>query len=286
MEWRCAPIVADQERLTDWDLIGRMAQGSCRCGDGRCQWWQAADDFLQRNASTIDRGELAACLAAVIRHGPGKTTRVPLIVGPTNAAKSTILDPIISVFGFANVLHRPGEKASMALANLAKRGKRFIYWDEYRPVEFAARGTIPVGSFLSLFGGGSLEVQVSQSFHNGNAEVRWSRGAAMTAKDEGLWDPIPPLPGCTPVTREDIRHMQQRVHQFTARAAVPDSSLVMVPKCRESFCRWLVVESAQFANRVVERPLQQLVGRALPVLPFACGEDSAPRHGASSSDDQ
>ena len=39
---------------------------------------------------------------------------------------------------FANVVHRPGEKASMTLANIVKSNKRFIFWDEYRPVEFAA----------------------------------------------------------------------------------------------------------------------------------------------------
>ena len=157
----------------------------------------------------------------------------------------------------------------MALSNVAKRGKRFIYWDEYRPVEYAARGTVPVGSFLSLFGGGSLEVQVSQSYHDGNAEVQWRRGAAMTAKGDGLWDPLPPLPGWMPVTREDIQHMQARAHQFNAMVPVPGNTLACVPKCRESFCRWLLAEATQFASRVVERPLRQLPGRALPLLPVA-----------------
>ena len=253
----------------------------CPCAGGTCRWWQAADEFLRRNAAGINRAELAACLAAVIRNGPSKTSRVPLIVGPTNAAKSTIFNPIISVFGFSNVLHRPGEKATMALANCVKKGKRFIYWDEYRPVEYAARDTVPVGTFLSLFGGGSLEIQVSQTFNNGNAEFQWKRGVAMTAKADGLWDPIPALAGMVPVTREDITHMQSRVHQFHATAPVPENVVADVPNCRESFCRWLLVEAAEFASRHVERPLRELPGRAVPVLPLvqpgvgAAQEDAA-----------
>lgn len=183
--WASAKEAAEQEKLSDWDLISKLASKACSCGDGACQWWHAADSFFTRNAGTIDRGFFASSLAMVICRGPSKTSRVPLVLGPTCAAKSTVLDPLVEVFGFQNVLHRPGEKATMALANCAKKGKRFIYWDEYRPVEFAARGTVPVGTFLSLFGGGSLEIQVSQSFQNGNAELQWKRGAAMTAKDEG-----------------------------------------------------------------------------------------------------
>ena len=161
----------------------------------------------------------------------------------------------------------------MALANISKEQKRFIYWDEYRPVEFAARGTVPVGTFLSLFSGCALELTVSQSFNNGNADMRWKRGAAMTAKEEGLWDPVPPLPGLVPVTKEDIKHMQSRVHQFFARVAVPRvegaDEFAEVPDCKESFSRWLVLEATMSANRFVERPLPRLAGRALPPLPKA-----------------
>ena len=72
------------------------------------------------------------------------------------------------------------------LASIGKEGKCFMYFDEFRPLEFAARGTVPVGTFLSLFSGGPLELTRSQSFHDGSASVRWTRGAAMTAKEEGL----------------------------------------------------------------------------------------------------
>jgi hypothetical protein len=266
-QWEGAPAAAAKERQSDWELIQELARGTCECGGGVCQWWEAADDFFTRCHETIDRKAFAASLAQVISQGPGKHARVPLVVGATNAAKSTVLKPLVPTFGFSNVVHRPSEKASMALANIARRGKRFIFWDEYRPVEFAARSSVPVGTFLSLFGGMPLELQVSQSFHNGNAETRWRRGAAMTAKEEGLWDPIPAIPGLMPVSKEDIRHMQSRVRQFLAVAPILDAQVAEVPECKESFCRWLVIDAGQFATGTVERPMRRLRGRALPALP-------------------
>ena len=169
--------------------------------------------------------------------------------------------------------HRPHRNKLPRKPQVTKPHKRFIYWDECRPVELAARGTVPVGTFLSLFSGGTLEITVSQSFQNGNAETRWRRGAAMTAKEEGLWDPVPCMPGTglAPVSHEDIRHMKSRVRRFPARAPVPDGpgggEFATVPECGESFCRWLVFDAGSFASAVVERPLRQLPGRALPPLP-------------------
>ena len=93
----------------------------------------------------------------------------------------------------------------------------------------------------------------------------------MTAKDDGLWDPVPPLAGLVPVTREDIRHMQSRVVQFHASAPLQPTALATVPKCKESFCRWLVVEAAAFASRAVAAPPPRLAGRALPQLPLTVG---------------
>ena len=266
VEWDRAQEVAAAERRSDWELIQHLSKKTCRCGQ-RCQWWEAADDFFIRNSATIDRQELAACLARVICDGPSKTCRVPLVIGTTNSAKGTVLNPIVQVFGFSNVVHRPGEKASMALANITKKSKRFIFWDEYRPVEYAARGTVPVGTFLSLFGNASLEIQVSQSFQNGNAEIHWKHGAAMTAKEEGLWDLITPLPGLVPVTEEDIKHMQSRVHQFNAAAALQTGALLTVPACKGTFCRWLVIDAALFAVGAVQRPICCLQGWAPPELP-------------------
>ena len=266
-QWASAAEVAADERRSDWQLVNKLARQRCACGNGVCQWWEAAETFFERNSGTIDRQALASSLARVICHGPTKTSRVPLIVGCTNSGKSTMLTPTTKVFGFANVVHRPGEKATMALANVTKARKRFIFWDEYRPVELAARGSVPVGTFLSLFGGAPLEIQVSQSFNDGNAELIWRKGAAMTAKEEGLWDALPSLPGLTPVTREDIRHMQSRVEQFHATVPVPPGSLAAIPDCKETWCRWLVADAATFATRSVERPVRVLAGRPPPRLP-------------------
>ena len=117
-EWIKAEETAAAERLSDWQLICSKAKRKCKCPDGLCQWWQAAEEFFLRNAETLDRRALAASLAQIIRFGPGKNSRVPLIEGCTNSAKTTVLSPIVAVFGFSKIVHRPGEKASMALANV------------------------------------------------------------------------------------------------------------------------------------------------------------------------
>ena len=61
--------------------------------------------------------------------------------------------------------------------------------------------------------------------------------------------------------------MQSRVHQFNALAPVSETGMVNVPACKESFCRWLVHDSANFASAIVERPLRRLRGRAPPGMP-------------------
>eukprot|EP00973_Karenia_brevis_P061824 8597408-Karenia_brevis.AAC.1 len=85
------------------------------------------------------------------------------------------------------VLHKPALGSSFALRNIEK--KRFIFWDDYRPVDYAAEKTIPVSLFLSLFIGQHTEIQASQSFNDGNKDIRWQRGVVFTAKQNGLWDP-------------------------------------------------------------------------------------------------
>ena len=71
--------------------------------------------------------------------GACKEARMPTIVGEPNCAESTVLNPIPNVFGKAAVLGKPKLGASSgALGRLAKGNIRFIYWDDYRPVEFAA----------------------------------------------------------------------------------------------------------------------------------------------------
>ena len=73
---------------------------------------------------------------------------------------------------------------------------------------------------LKLFGGQFLEVQVSQSFHDGNLDCRWRRGVAITSKLKGLWDPR------GPVSQEDISHLQNRVEQFTVSAKLQRKDLI------------------------------------------------------------
>ena len=97
----------------------------------------------------------------------------------------------------------------------------------------------------------------------------------MTAKAEGLWDPMLALPESVPVGREDIRHTQSRVVEFHADAALPEDALALVPECKESFCQWLVVESLQFAARDEPRPLRRLEGRAVLALPEASEGDAS-----------
>jgi hypothetical protein len=253
-EWDGAEAQEQADKETDWELVQRLARKACACpGDG-CQWRVAAAEFFQRNHGAVNEAQLAAATASVLQHGPGKTTRVPLLVGPTNAGKSTIFDPVDEVFGAACVFHTPSLGASMPLANLASKRKKFIYLDDFRPVEYAAlplrpAPTLPVPTFLKLLGGQYLEVAVSQSFNNGNADLRWRRGVVMTAKADGLWDRL------GQVTAEDVRHMQSRVVQFTAVAQLPSESLRQVSPCATSWARWLCETASAAAAGSVPRNL-------------------------------
>ena len=52
------------------------------------------------------------------------------------------------------------------------------------------------------------EIQVSQSFNDGNDDVQWHRGCAFTAKLKGLWEPT------KRVSLEDIGHVRNRCEEF------------------------------------------------------------------------
>lgn len=256
-EWNNAQSVASQEMQSDWSLLAALASRRCAC-IGPCAWAAASQAFFANNADSIDERELAACTAKVIREGPSKTTRVPLLAGPTNSGKSTVFDPVDEVFGPSHVFHTPALGASMALSNLATKTKRFIYFDDYRPVEFAAvpakpAATVPVVTFLKLFGGQHLEVAVSQSFNNGHIDFRWTRGVVMTAKSEGLWD----RQGV--VTHEDVRHMQSRVRQFTVVHQLAQHVIRPASRCSSSFARWLLTASQDAAAGIpIELPVHHM----------------------------
>ena len=251
-EWNGAQE-GDEDDLDegDWDLVLRKAAGTCACGEAGCEWWAAAVSFFERNPG-IDGDFLAACLVKVIKEGPSKTARVPLIVGPRNAGKSTVLEPVLALFGKDGVFTKPKLGAPCPLGKLLGPQRRFIFFDDYRPVEYASMPekspTVPVTDFLAMFCGQTFQIQVSQCFNNGQPDKIWSRGAAMTAKKAGLWQPTAVVP------REEIRHMQARVCQFEAKATLKERDFKPVPKCAESFARWLVVASARYATRVPPQP--------------------------------
>ena len=151
MEWGGARQAAAEERQTDWELVQSFGAAGCKLG-GKCSYTAAANRIFEANASHGLRRELlAAALRNVIVQGPSKTTRVPFIVGPTNTGKTTLIAPFDKVFGFSRVMHKPALNARFALRNILK-DKRFLSWDDYRPVEYA-QNTIPVATFLSLFTG-------------------------------------------------------------------------------------------------------------------------------------
>ena len=122
--------------------------------------------------------------------------------------------------------------------NIVGGKKRFIFWDDFRPVEYAHEKTIPVSLFLSLFIGKYSETQVSQSFNDGNPDVKWSHGVVFTAKQEGLWD------STRHVSAEDVRHMRNRTKEFPVLEVMPQGSLVDVTSCAPCMCRWIVQAAA------------------------------------------
>ena len=75
-------------------------------------------------------------------------------------------------------------------------------------MEYAHEKTVPVSLFLSLFIGQSAEIQVSQSFNDGNKDIQWNRGVVFTAKQDGLWE------ATARVSEEDVRHVRNRVQEF------------------------------------------------------------------------
>ena len=106
---------------------------------------------------------------------------------------------------------------------------------------------MPVASFLSLFIGKPTEVQVSQSFNDGNADVQWRRGAVFTAKSEGLWNPT------HRVSAEDVRHLKNRVELFKFTSTI--DALRDVEPCASCMSRWILNISHDAATGAVPRRL-------------------------------
>ncbi|CAE7469421.1 unnamed protein product, partial [Symbiodinium pilosum] len=225
------------DEAAEWH--SRPSRCTARAGDGLES--NAVNTFFAANQATISKFDLAVALRAIICKGPSKTTRVPLVAGPTNSGKTTLFLPFDEVFGFQHVFHKPALGSKFALRNILK-DKRFLFFDDFRPVEYGQE-TLPVSTFLSLFQGQPLEVQVSQAFHDGNMDFEWRRGCIMTAKAEGLWIPR------GAVSQEDIRHMQSRVLMFSATATVPN--LRDTVPCARCLCFWIRELAAQHDTRLV-----------------------------------
>lgn len=248
-EWKIAQASAMQERASDWELVCRAADGECPHG-ASCKYAEAVDEIFRRNCEVLSKQQLAVAVRAIIMQGPSKTTRTPLIVGPTNIGKSTLVLPFDDLFGHKQVFHKPALGSKFALRNMMK-GKRFLFWDDFRPVQYA-QATIPTATVLSLFTGHPFEVQVSQSFHDGNVDFAWHQGAVLTAKEQGLWQP------CSGITEEDVRHMQSRFDVFRCVASV--SKMSSVGACPHHMAKWIRDSAAAHDTRVaMQAPLALLV---------------------------
>lgn len=81
---------------------------------------------------------------------------------------------------------------------------------------------------------------MSQAHHSGNPDIKWDKGVVITSHYEDLWKANSV---CGP---EDIRHFQSRVEQFDALVQV-EGQLQEVPKCKESFSKWLLGNAAAWA---------------------------------------
>ena len=245
-EWGGAKKEALAERMTDWGIVCAAAESTCKHMPGKCPYATAAAQIFEHNAAAMSPKRLAVALRLVLSSGPSKTSRVPFLVGPSNTGKSTLLYPFDDLFGPKHVFHKPALGSTFALRNIANR-KRFIFWDDFRPIEFAHHNTIPTATFLSLFIGKETEIQVSQSFNDGNLDVAWKRGAVFTAKEDGLWVPTSRVPF------EDVRHIRNRVEEFRLVHAMPEGSFKDVESCAPCMAKWIVGMSEEAATGSVPR---------------------------------
>jgi len=105
-----------------------------------------------------------------------------------------------------------------------------------------------VTTWLALLGRNYFELAVSQGFHDGNLDMKWTKGIAITAKREELWDPI------APVTREDIHHIRNRLIQFEATAVILKQDQRPITPCATEWCRMIIAGSLAFASRMHRQP--------------------------------
>ena len=237
-EWASARENAAFEAIDDWSLLCQSSEKPCPHG-ANCTYRKAVEQIFDRNRATVDVRQLARALREVLKTGPKKTCRVPFLVGPSNTGKSTIVYPFDDLFSPRRVLHKPALGSTFGLRNLVGGVKRFIFWDDFRPVEFAHEMTVPVSLFLSLFVGQYSEIQVSQSFNDGNKDVQWNHGVIFTGKQEGLWA------ATKRISPEDVKHMRNRVLEFPFTQTLPEGSLTDVVSCAPCMSDWIVRKAAE-----------------------------------------
>ena len=239
-EWSQARAAAEKEDLTDWALLCKAAEQDCAHG-ADCRYRQVAEEILEKNDMNFSRGHLANSIRKVINMGPCKEARVPFLVGPTNTGKSTLMDSVDDLFHWKQVFHLPADTDHrFALRNWVK-GKRFVYFDEYSPVEYADHKIISATTFKKAFGGKYFEVQCPKNFSDGNVDFKWNRGVIFTNKEEGLWEPT------RFVSKEDISHMKSRVELFRFSHQFHEGQVAdAVIECRCCFAKWIVDACAAF----------------------------------------
>ena len=114
MQWGEARQQAAAERHSEWSTLCATADKDCPHGHA-CSYNHAAAAFFAANSMSLSRVELAVALRNILVTGPAETTRVPMIVGPTNSGKSTLVLPFDELHGFAHVFHKSALGSSFAL---------------------------------------------------------------------------------------------------------------------------------------------------------------------------
>ena len=263
-EWATAKQNAAFAAISDWDLLCQARAKPCPHGDD-CGYKKSVAEIFHLNSSTVSRSRLAFCLREIMQKGPAKHIRIPFLVGPSNSGKSTLLYPLDDLMGPRYVFHKPALGSTFALRNITK--KRFIFWDDYGPVEYAAEKTVSKSLFLSLFIGKNAEVQVSQSFNDGNMDVQWKRGVAFTCKLDGLWTPA------GKITQEDVNHMRNRCEEFYFYHVFSKEALKEVDSCCHHFAEWVIDGANEYDAACRPAAVTPNGGQAVPLAASSLSEE-------------
>ena len=135
--WRDAKKKAAMDNTTDIDLVREKAADPCplKTANGQCLWDTASEYIFMKNPQ-INGDQLYGAIAHTIEFGPSKTGKVPLLCGPSNASKSTLVNPIEDIFGEEYVFRNPPLEGSYTLQDLTD-AHRFMFLDEFRPAQYA-----------------------------------------------------------------------------------------------------------------------------------------------------